>query len=587
MNPTQKAIWLVESRLREPITLDDIAISSEVSPYHLTRAFAAITGYSLMRYVRARRLSEAAKQLANGATDILTVALDASYGSHEAFSRAFKEHFGLTPDQLRSQRLLCNLELTEAITMDATPAAKLSAPRFTTMKPRLFAGLVERHNCSDGAGIPAQWQQFQPYFGALPGQVGDAAYGMAYDMDGDGNYNYLCGFEVTDFSEVPKGLSTKLVPPQKYAVFHQPDHIAAIRQVIATIFSKWMPKSGYEAADSPMMERYGPGFNAQTGSGGFEILGSDQIVSRSSKMTASTASPGRKRKKSSAPGAAKATKPSLEDEVQAVLTWLRRHGSKATRDGMARYAIPSDKAFGVSVGTMQQLAKRLGRNHELAAALWETGWYEARMLASFVDEPARVTSAQMDRWCRDFDNWAICDTACFHLFDRTPHAWRKVAQWSGRREEFVKRAAFALLWGLTVHDKSADDEPFAQGLLLIERAADDERNFVKKAVNMALRAIGKRNRRAQRRRGGGGAKPGGLAARRGAVGRKGRAAGTHQLRGDPATCRAPFRRAGDQVTIRNNLRRYRGPWLEACRSGSAALICRRAASILMSSRALP
>ena len=160
---------------------------------------------------------------------------------------------------------------------------------------------------------------------------------------------------------------------------------------------------------------------------------------------------------------------------------------------MARYAIPSDKAFGVSMGNMQLLAKRLGRNHELAAALWDTGWYEARMLASFVDEPARVTPAQMDRWCRDFDNWAICDTVCFHLFDRTPHAWRKVAQWSRRRDEFVKRAAFALLWGLTVHDKGADDEPFLQGLLLVERAASDERHFVKKAVNMALRAIGKRN----------------------------------------------------------------------------------------------
>ena len=97
------------------------------------------------------------------------------------------------------------------------------------------------------------------------------------------------------------------------------------------------------------------------------------------------------------------------------------------------------------VDKIQSLAKRLGRNHELAAALWDTGWYEARMLASFVDEPARVTPAQMDRWCRDFDNWGICDTVCFHLFDRTPHAWRKVAQWSDRRDEFVKRAAFALL----------------------------------------------------------------------------------------------------------------------------------------------
>jgi 3-methyladenine DNA glycosylase AlkD len=184
---------------------------------------------------------------------------------------------------------------------------------------------------------------------------------------------------------------------------------------------------------------------------------------------------------------------SLDDELQSALTWLKRHSTKRTRDGMARYGIPSDNAFGVTMADMKVLAKRLGRNHQLAAALWDTGWYEARMLTSFVDEPARVTPAQMDRWCRDFNNWGICDTVCFHLFDRTPHAWRKVAQWYDRREEFVKRAAFALLWGLTIHDKHADDEAFAKGLRLVERAATDERHFVKKSVNMALRAIGKHN----------------------------------------------------------------------------------------------
>ncbi len=183
----------------------------------------------------------------------------------------------------------------------------------------------------------------------------------------------------------------------------------------------------------------------------------------------------------------------VENKVQWALAWLERHGTKRTRDGMACYGIPSDHAFGVTMADMKALAKRLGRNHELAAALWDTGWYEARMLTSFVDEPARVTPTQMDSWCHDFDNWGICDTVCFHLFDRTPHAWQKVAQWHDRREEFVKRAAFALLWGLTVHDKRAGDERFAEGLLLVERAATDERHFVKKAVNMALRAIGKRN----------------------------------------------------------------------------------------------
>jgi 3-methyladenine DNA glycosylase AlkD len=172
---------------------------------------------------------------------------------------------------------------------------------------------------------------------------------------------------------------------------------------------------------------------------------------------------------------------------------LKQLGTRKGRDGMARYGLPSDKAFGVSVKDVQALAKRLGKDHRLAAALWTSGWHEARMLACYVDEPARVTSTQMDAWVRDFDNWGICDTVCFVLFDKTPHAWKKVEAWSKRREEYVKRAAFALLWGLTVHDKEAEDARFLRGLELIEVAATDERHYVKKAVNMALRATGKRN----------------------------------------------------------------------------------------------
>lgn len=190
----------------------------------------------------------------------------------------------------------------------------------------------------------------------------------------------------------------------------------------------------------------------------------------------------------------KGARPSLEDQVNAVLVSLKRLAEKRVLEDMSkRYGIYTTKAFGVSMSNIQKVAKPLGRNHELAAALWETGWYEARMLTSFVDEPARVTVAQMDRWCRDFDNWGIVDTLCFNLFDRTPHAWGRVAQWCKQDEEFVKRAGFALLWSLTVHDKLAADEQFRQGLVFILRAAGDERHFVKKAVNMALRAIGKRN----------------------------------------------------------------------------------------------
>ncbi|HKI03455.1 MAG TPA: DNA alkylation repair protein [Thermoanaerobaculia bacterium] len=193
--------------------------------------------------------------------------------------------------------------------------------------------------------------------------------------------------------------------------------------------------------------------------------------------------------KASPPGAQRP----LQEEVQAALSWLEQNSTLQDRENLARFGITANKAFGVSVANIQVLGKLLGRSHELAAALWDTGWYEARMLTSFVDEPARVTPEQMDRWCRDFDNWGICDTLCFHLFDRTPHAWAKVAQWSGESDEFVKRAAFALLASLAGHDKRATDEPFLESLPLIERAATDERNFVKKGVSWALRRVGRRN----------------------------------------------------------------------------------------------
>lgn len=185
---------------------------------------------------------------------------------------------------------------------------------------------------------------------------------------------------------------------------------------------------------------------------------------------------------------------SIDDQVRSALVWLKSHSSKAVRDGMARYAIPSDHAYGVPMRDIKALGKTLGRNHPLALALWDTGVYEARMLASFVGEPEALTPAQMDRWCKDFDNWAFCDAMSFNLFDRSPHAWTMVGRWSKRKPEFEKRTAFALLWSLALHDKSAPDERFLEGLALIEREATDERNFVKKAVNMALRAMRRRGR---------------------------------------------------------------------------------------------
>lgn len=188
-----------------------------------------------------------------------------------------------------------------------------------------------------------------------------------------------------------------------------------------------------------------------------------------------------------------AGKPKQDPRVADVLASLERLSTQHDRDNLVRFGITANKAFGVSMANVQKLAKQVGRDHRLAADLWDTEWYEARLLTSFVDEPERVTSAQMDRWCRDFDNWGICDTLCFHLFDRTPHAWAKVEKWASKRDEFGKRAGFALLACLAGHDGGADDEAFIASLPLIERAATDERNFVKKALVWALRRIGGRN----------------------------------------------------------------------------------------------
>jgi 3-methyladenine DNA glycosylase AlkD len=177
-----------------------------------------------------------------------------------------------------------------------------------------------------------------------------------------------------------------------------------------------------------------------------------------------------------------------------VLGWLEKRGSRRNIAGMARYGITARRAFGVSMATMLSLRKRLGRDHTLALSLWDTGWYEARLVAALVDDPALVTRRQMNAWAAGFENWADCDTVCFHLFDKTPFAWDKAEQWAASGHELVKRAAFALMASLALHDKAAPDRKFLRFLPLIETGAQDQRNFVKKGVSWALRGIGHRNR---------------------------------------------------------------------------------------------
>lgn len=176
------------------------------------------------------------------------------------------------------------------------------------------------------------------------------------------------------------------------------------------------------------------------------------------------------------------------------LLLLERAAEPGVAEGMARFGIATaDRVIGIRVGTIRGIAKGLGRDQALAEALWDAGVYEARLLACFVGEPKLLTAEGMDRWATGFDNWATCDTACFDLFDKSPLAWGAVHRWAGDEREFVRRASFALLAGLALHAKKLPDAPFLEALPLVEAAAADERNFVKKGVSWALRGIGMRN----------------------------------------------------------------------------------------------
>ena len=271
MNPAQKALWFIESHLgraSRSTTLQMLPASRGsiwCAPSRRRRDF------SVMRYVRARRLTEAARALARGAPDILSLALDADYGSHEAFTRAFRDHFGVTPEAVRAASCLDHLELLEPIQMDFNRIDTLPAPRFETGKAVLVAGVGERFNHDNGAGIPGLWQRFQQSVDGIPGRVGKVAYGVCCNGDDAGNFDYIAGVEVSDFSDLPREFSRVRIAAQKYAVFTHREHISTIRRSVNTIWNHWLPASGLKAADAPNFERYDESFDPLTGNGGLEI----------------------------------------------------------------------------------------------------------------------------------------------------------------------------------------------------------------------------------------------------------------------------------------------------------------------------
>jgi AraC family transcriptional regulator len=270
MSPAQKALWFIESHLARPMTLDEISAVAKVSRFHLVRAFGEATGFSVMRYVRARRLTEAARALAAGAPDILALALDADYGSHEAFTRAFRDHFGMTPEAVREATCLSHLKLQEPIMLDSTALENLPAPRFEIGKSLLVAGLGERYTWESGAAIPGQWQRFQQSVQNIPNQIGNVTYGVCCNGDDAGNFDYIAGVEVAEFSDLPREFSRVRISEQRYAVFTHRDHISTIRRTINTIWNQWLPSSGLKAADAPNFERY-ENFDPVAGNGRIEI----------------------------------------------------------------------------------------------------------------------------------------------------------------------------------------------------------------------------------------------------------------------------------------------------------------------------
>lgn len=179
-------------------------------------------------------------------------------------------------------------------------------------------------------------------------------------------------------------------------------------------------------------------------------------------------------------------------KINELMSLLKKQRNPKNIAGMARFGINPKNTLGISIPCLRSLAKKIGKDHQLARQLWATKIHEARLLAGFIDDPRLVTRGQMDSWVKDFDSWDICDQVCSNLFDQTPFAYAKARQWTARKEEYVRRAGFVLMAALSVHDKKASDEKLLKFFPLIEKYSTDERNFVKKSVNWALRQMGKR-----------------------------------------------------------------------------------------------
>jgi AraC family transcriptional regulator len=271
MSIPDKALWIIERNSTQPLTLDGIAAACGVSRSHLAHAFGTATGLSVMQYVRARRLTATAQALAAGAPNILAIALDAGYGSHEAFTRAFRERFKQTPESVRERRSVDGLDLLGPLELRPRANVRLDPPRIVDGQAVRVVGIAERCSFDTTITIPAQWQRFMELYQAIPQKRDDIPVGVSYGADDDGQFQYMCGAEVYRFGERTRGLLQLEIPPRKYAVFEHRGHVSTIYETYRTIWSEAMPATGRSVADAPVIERHDPTFDPRTGEGGLTL----------------------------------------------------------------------------------------------------------------------------------------------------------------------------------------------------------------------------------------------------------------------------------------------------------------------------
>lgn len=271
MSILNKIIWQVEMRLHQTVRLHDLAAICAVSPYHMARSFQIASGLSLMAYLRALRLSVAADCLALGDQYVLSIALDAQYNSHAAFTRAFVAYFGVTPQDVRKVRSVYNLTLMEPLKMQTEMIIDVPPPVTKTRPAFRVIGLGKQARFDDNAGLAALWRQFNAREDEIADIIGDCAYGVCSDADGQGHFRYVAGVAAPSDARIPKGMEELVLPKGKYAVFTHSGHIADFPKTVYTIWNKALPDAGLEPRPAPEFELYDTRFDVETGRGVVEI----------------------------------------------------------------------------------------------------------------------------------------------------------------------------------------------------------------------------------------------------------------------------------------------------------------------------